>query len=117
MIIDGQIEEQSSSPHSSASHVDEVKVPALLLDLIPKYLENRRKEILSLKEAIKSKDFPTIQSIGHKLKGNAGSYGFLKLTLVGAELERVGKSGDIESAQSHLQSYIDYLDHLKISSS
>src|ERR1700733_1830871 len=91
-----------------------VKVPAVLMDLIPDYLANRRKEIEALDLAIKSKDFDTIQTVGHKLKGNAGSYGFDELTRLGKILEEAGKQRDLPSAQRSLSEYADYLDNVYV---
>ena len=47
----------------------EVRVPSILMDLIPEYLENRRLELHTLSEALRKKDFTAIQDIAHKLKG------------------------------------------------
>ncbi len=88
----------------------EVRVPAFLIDLIPQYLTNRRKEIDVLRTAIASEDFKQIRSIGHKLKGNAGSYGFYQLSQIGEALENAALKEDISAARS---SELDYFDYLK----
>ena len=91
-----------------------VKVPAVLMDLIPDYLANRRKEVETLDLAIKSHDFDTIQTVGHKLKGNAGSYGFDELTRLGNILEEAGKSRDLHTAERSLTEYADYLNNVYV---
>jgi len=86
-----------------------VKVPGILLDLIPQYLANRRAEVIILMDAIALEDFSIIQNIGHKLKGNAGSYGFSKLTILGSTLEKAGQQRDLELAKKSISDYSEYL--------
>jgi HPt (histidine-containing phosphotransfer) domain-containing protein len=84
------------------------------MDLIPQYLANRRKELDALDSAIAQGDFDLIQSIGHKLKGNAGSYGFDALTTLGDSFEQAGKNRDLDSAKNCLVQYSQYLDNVYV---
>jgi HPt (histidine-containing phosphotransfer) domain-containing protein len=98
------------SNSSDASKNDfAVKVPGILLDLIPQYLANRRAEVILLTDAVALEDFSIIQNIGHKLKGNAGSYGFSKLTLLGSILEKAGQQRDLALAKKSISDYSEYL--------
>jgi HPt (histidine-containing phosphotransfer) domain-containing protein len=92
----------------------EVKVPAILLDLIPQYLINRRLELEALEIALAEKDYDSIQSTGHKLKGNAGSYGFYDLTELGSTLEKAGKEKDLELASTSIHDYREYIENVYI---
>lgn len=69
--------------------------------LIPNYLENRKKELSELKTFLVAHDYPSIERVGHKLKGNAASYGFDELGLIGAQLETSAKNSD-HSQTTHL---------------
>ena len=91
-----------------------VKVPGILLDLIPQYLANRRAEIILLKDAVALEDFSMIQNIGHKLKGNAGSYGFSRLTELGSTLEKAGQQRDLDTAKKSVTAYSDYLSDVHV---
>jgi len=44
-----------------------------LRELIPGYLENRRKDITTIREALAGSDYETIRSLGHKMKGSAAA--------------------------------------------
>ncbi len=92
----------------------EVRVPGILMDLIPQYLANRKLEVAALESAVTGEDFLSIQSIGHKLKGNAGSYGFYDLTDLGEILERAGKTHDLNSARSAIFEYRQYLENVQV---
>ena len=50
-----------------------------LQDLIPDYLEGRRKDIAAIRSALERDDLESIRSIGHKMKGSGGGYGFDRL--------------------------------------
>lgn len=86
-----------------------------LEELIPDYLENRNKELVLLKEAFAQSNFPYIQSIGHKLRGSAGSYGFSDLSEIGKELEEKSKVMDGTSVRHALNQYQLYLKRVKVS--
>jgi hypothetical protein len=47
-----------------------------LRELIPGFLENRRKDLAALSAAVERGDFPAIQALGHRIKGDgAGGAG------------------------------------------
>ncbi len=58
-----------------------------LKTLIPSFLNNRKKDLTDLNAAVASKDFKTLERIGHILKGVSASYGFDKLGEYGSSLE------------------------------
>jgi len=81
-----------------------------LSDLIPGYLDNRRKDVFAIKAAIVQKDMERIWMIGHIMKGNGSSYGFDAITTYGAALEQGARMRDEESVHqtvSRLESYLD----------
>lgn len=59
----------------------------ILRALLPEYLNNRQSELLQLKKLSLDGDLIEIKKIGHKLAGNAGSYGLNKLGDIGVRLE------------------------------
>ena len=92
----------------------EVTVEKDLADLIPDYLASRATEIGKLKDAFARDDFALIQSLGHKLRGSAGSYGFDQLSEVGKELEENGKVQNKMNIEKALGQYQHYLKKVKI---
>jgi CheY-like chemotaxis protein len=64
-----------------------VEVDRDLADAIPIYLKKRTTEVREIKEALRREDYLAVESIGHKLVGAAGSYGFSELGELGRLLE------------------------------
>jgi HPt (histidine-containing phosphotransfer) domain-containing protein len=81
-----------------------------LQDLIPGYLENRKRDVARLTSALDNADFQTIRTIGHQMKGSGGGYGFDRITEIGRALEEAaGRSlaEDIRKQAAYLQDYVD----------
>lgn len=90
-----------------------VIVESDLKEIVPGYIEKRKQDIPLMREALKKEDFKTLQSMGHKLKGNAGGYGFDQLGLLGAEVEAAAKTGNglfIEEALKKMEDYFSVLE-------
>ena len=60
------------------------------------------------------KDLGTVELIGHRLSGNAGSYGFDALGFVGKSLEEAAKNGDWDSIEKGILDFNSYLENLEI---
>ncbi len=86
-----------------------INVDPDLVDLVPGYFENRKVELISLKEFFYQKKWHEIQMIGHKLKGNAASYGFEKLTELGSFLEIAAKEHNHNQIQELISQIEIYL--------
>lgn len=91
-----------------------VTVDADLEEIIPTFLENRHKDQDIMKNALETNDLATIESIAHKLAGNAGSYGLDELGEIGAQLESACQSGDRDSVKELFRNYSNYLANLEI---
>ena len=81
-----------------------------LADLVPEYLKNRRLELGELKKLLEKGDFEMIQTLGHRLKGNAKSYGFEPLGKLGSHLEeasRIKNADEIKDIIDEIRVYLD----------
>lgn len=84
-----------------------------LKDLIPGYLENRRKDIQKITEAVARGDFETARILGHSMKGSGGGYGFDRVSEIGAEIEQKAKMCDgqgIAAAVAPLDTYLQQIE-------
>ena len=86
-----------------------VHVDPDLEDLIPTYLERRRRELDTLRADLEGADYETIRVTGHSLKGSGGGYGFQTLTEIGAEIESAAKTQDASAISAQLERLADYL--------
>ncbi len=90
-----------------------VRIDPELEDLIPGYLENRHKDINSIREALGKGDYDVVQRLGHSMKGSGGGYGFDDITNIGKFLEQAAKDRDSEGIRkfvSELKTYLDYVE-------
>ncbi len=65
-----------------------VAVDPDLQDLVPGFLENRRKDAAALDRAAQAKDLSTVRLLGHRMKGDGGGYGFHEISKIGDALEQ-----------------------------
>lgn len=91
-----------------------VKLDDDLKEIAAPFLNNRRKELIELQKLLAASDFIAIQNIAHKLKGNAGSYGFDALGELGARLEKGAKAKDSKAVQDCLTSIETFLATVEI---
>ena len=82
---------------------------AEIADLIPGFLENRRKDVASIMEAVDRNDFETVRFLGHSMKGAGGGYGFDAITELGAALEQAAKDNDADVIRKHVGNLASYL--------
>jgi len=87
-----------------------------LSDLIPGFLANKRSDASVILSALSSGhiDFDTLARIGHKLKGEGGSYGLNDITLYGAEIEVAAHNHDAAAVRRCADELAEYLDSVRI---
>jgi two-component system sensor histidine kinase/response regulator len=71
-----------------------------LATLAPAYLEKRKQELAEIHRYVETRDFKSLQMIGHRLKGNAKTYNFGALADIGAELESAAEREDFAAVRS-----------------
>ena len=109
------IERYSSSPHSDKtpaamdSALDQEAMNSTLDMMRPKFLRNREKDIAVLKAAIGQEDFEQIQTIGHRIKGLAGSYGLDQIGQIGGAIEQAARARNIQALTQQVAQLVDAL--------
>ncbi len=91
-----------------------IRVDPELASLIPGFLENRRKDVSSLLEAVKRGDFETARILGHSMKGSGGGYGFDGITDIGGEIEEAAKHSDPVAIHTHVEALSLYLARVEV---
>lgn len=91
-----------------------VHVDAEIQDLVPGFLENRRKDVETLGKALDGGDVETVRILGHTMKGAGGGYGFDAITEIGAHLERAGKGKNVEEVRIWIGKLRDYIDRVEV---
>ena len=91
-----------------------VSVKPLLMELVPGYLLRRQEEVEGLCRLLAVGDFESIQSIGHKLSGNASTYGFHEISRIGLEIETSAQCKDTVRIEALIQRYRHYLTQVEV---
>jgi HPt (histidine-containing phosphotransfer) domain-containing protein len=89
-----------------------VKIDRELEVLVPRFLDNCRRDIRLIDTTLAKNDLDTARRIGHSLKGVGGGYGFAEITRLGAAIEAAAREGDglrAAAAASALDAYLDAL--------
>lgn len=91
-----------------------VKIDQDLEEIIPSFLENRRKDLIQLDAALADNLLQEIEMVAHKLAGNAGSYGFDDLGDIGRQLESACKENNNTQVKLLCAKYKDYLERIEV---
>ena len=91
-----------------------VRIDPELEDLIPGFIQNRRKDVAAILDGLDQEDFEPARSLGHSMKGAGGGYGFQAISEMGAALEKAAKAGDSAQIRRHTDALAAYLDRVKI---
>ncbi|KAF4516000.1 hypothetical protein B566_EDAN000237 [Ephemera danica] len=75
-----------------------------------KFLSNRRRDLTALTSALATHDWATIQTLGHCIKGLAGSYGFEEIGAIGSRLEQAAIEQEPDRITSEIEELAQNLD-------
>ncbi len=107
--------ELSQSAFTSAAQEKEiVHVDASFAPLMPKFMTNRKKEVITMREALAAQDFETVRNIAHGMKGAGGSYGFDAVSTIAATIEAAAKQGIPITIAEELNRLGPYLDRIEV---
>jgi PAS domain S-box-containing protein len=104
----------SSKEKSSRKDTILVRANPKFADLIPGFLQNRRKDVIAMLAALDRGDFETVESLGHGMKGAGGSWGFQAITDIGAALEQAAESADADASRNWVGELSRYLERVEI---
>jgi HPt (histidine-containing phosphotransfer) domain-containing protein len=91
-----------------------IKADPELADLIPDYLESRKGDLPLPEAALRSGDFATIASLGHRMRGTGASFGFAAITEIGDRLEQSGTAADRAGCRQSIDALAEYLTTLQV---
>ncbi|PWB79640.1 MAG: Hpt domain-containing protein [Candidatus Methylomirabilota bacterium] len=77
-----------------------VYVDEEIADLIPEFLENRRRDVEQIKQLVREGKYGELSRLGHTMKGTGGGYGFMEISDIGKAIEEAGARGDREAVTS-----------------
>ena len=89
-----------------------VRVLASLADLVPGFLDGRRRDIDAIAAALERSDYDDVRILGHNMKGSGAGYGFNRITEIGTSLEQAAGRrvpSEIRAQSAELVRYLDGL--------
>jgi HPt (histidine-containing phosphotransfer) domain-containing protein len=81
-------------------------------DIVPIFLGNRRKDVRTLRDALEKQDFSIMQTLGHRMRGDGGGFGFHRITDIGAAIELGAQLQDRSTIEQHIVQLEDFLTRL-----
>jgi CheY-like chemotaxis protein len=109
-----EVEPASWKPTNIAMDPILVRPDPKIADLVPGFLHNRRQEVVAMLNALNQADFETVESLGHGMKGAGSSWGFQRITDIGAALEQAAKGADTGASRKWVGELSSYLDRVEI---
>jgi len=104
----------TSKEEGSGKGMIVVRANPRFADLIPGFLLNRRQDVIVMLNALDRGDFKTVGDLGHGMKGAGGSWGFQRITDIGAALEQAAESADDDVSRRWVGELSRYLDRVEI---
>ncbi|HEY8243805.1 MAG TPA: PAS domain S-box protein [Casimicrobiaceae bacterium] len=104
----------SSKEERSRQDAIIVRADPRFADLMPAFLEHRKRDVIAMLDALERGDFQTVESLGHGMKGAGGSYGFQDITDIGAALEEAAGRADADASRKWVGELARYLDRVEI---
>jgi len=105
-----------TSPDQPIAHPDLpiVHVEQDFEPLLPKFMTNRKKEVVVMRDALAELDFETVRKVAHGMKGAGGSYGFDHVTTMAATIEQAAKAGTAPTIAAELDLLATYLERVQV---
>ena len=92
-----------------------LKVEPVLKELVPDFLENRRRDLERMRRALRAGDLASIRDVGQNIRCFSRVYGFDELTALGEEI-RCAADECSTLRIVHLQGQLaDYLSRVELS--
>ncbi len=99
----------TTRPNRRAENGITVYIDPGLEEIVPGFLENRRRDVQILETALQQSNLAQIRMIGHRMKGDGGGYGFDAISTIGAVLEHAAAREDRSAIRRHTDELIDFL--------
>jgi HPt (histidine-containing phosphotransfer) domain-containing protein len=85
-----------------------------LKELIPGFLDNRRKDIQSILKALEQGNYETARILGHSMKGSGAGYGFAPITDIGRSIEQAAQIRNPEEIRKWVAQLLNYISRVEI---
>jgi HPt (histidine-containing phosphotransfer) domain-containing protein len=91
-----------------------VRVDSELEDLMPLFMDTRKRDMEGLAKGLASNDFAALRVIGHGMKGSGGAFGFQLVTDIGGIIEASALQSDAATIEKQFTQLRDYLARVEV---
>lgn len=91
-----------------------IEVDSELRPIVPEFLENRKKDCQLISSLLEAGSFSEIRTLGHRMKGAGGSYGFDDISEIGEAIEEAALAGDNKAIGNAVMRLSDYLERVTV---
>ena len=91
-----------------------VHIDPSLKELVPRYLDNRHKDITEIRRLLAAGDLEAVRIIGHNMAGSAGGYGFPEIGKLGKEIEGAALRAHTQGIGHWATQLADYLSRITV---
>ena len=91
-----------------------VEIDPDLEDIVPGFLDNRRRDVDTLRQALPTKDWKTVRMLGHRMKGDGGGYGFDAISTIGDIIERAALREDQATVTEQIAALTNFLARVEV---
>lgn len=102
-----------SSPCVMSRDEQVTRIGQQLERMRPQFLQNRRQDVVSLRAALAVEDFEAMRTIGHRIKGLAGSYGYAAIGDIGHAIEQAAVARNRAAVEGQMKELTSAMDHLE----
>jgi HPt (histidine-containing phosphotransfer) domain-containing protein len=99
----------TTRPNSHAGNSITLHIDQGLEEIVPGFLENRRRDVQTIETALQENNMSQIQVLGHRMKGDGGGYGFDLISTIGEALEQAALREDREAIRRRTAELVDFL--------
>lgn len=91
-----------------------IQVDRDLEDLMPLFMDTRKRDMEGLAQGLASNDFAALRVIGHGMKGSGGAFGFQFITDLGDIIEASALKNDAVTIAQQFALLRDYLARVEV---
>jgi len=103
-----------SAAHPEPTDQLTVEISRDLEEIVPIFLDNRKKDVQTLRDALTMHDYRTIQTLSHRMRGDGGGFGLDRITEIGAAMELAAKLEDCPAIEQHIVRLEDFLKRVAV---
>ena len=89
-----------------------VEVDIVLESIVPDFLVSRKSDCALICQLLSEGAFDEIRTLGHRMKGAGGSYGFDLISEIGEIVENAALKDDEKAIRAAIQRLADYLERV-----